>query len=93
MCHRVRDRWEPTQCTMGTFMVVAVSPVFGHAPHLVETGEDVAVEHLGAVGLVEAFDVGVLGGFARLDVDELDATILRPLLERRTDELRAVVQA
>jgi len=59
---------------MGTFVVVAVSPVFGHAPHLVEAGEDVAVEHFGAVGFVEAFDVGVLGRLAGLDVDELDAS-------------------
>lgn len=74
-------------------MVVAVPPVFGHAPHLVEVGEDVAVEYLGAVGLVEAFDVGVLGRLARLDVDELDTALFGPLLECFTDEFRAVVQA
>lgn len=85
--------WESAQCAMGSLLVVAVPPVLGHAPHLVEAGEDVAVEHLGAVGLVEAFDVGVLGRFAGLDVDEFDATILRPLLEHCTDELGPIVQA
>ena len=93
MCHRVRDRRKTAECTVGSFVVVAVSPVFGHAPNLAEAGEDVAVEHLGAVGFVEAFDVGILGRFAGLDVDEFDATILRPLLEHCTDELRPIVQA
>lgn len=78
---------------MGATMVVAVPPVFGHSAHLVEAGEHVAVEHFGAEGLVEAFDVGVLGRLAGLDVDEFDATSTGPLLERCTDELGAVVQA
>jgi len=73
-------------------MVVTVPPVFGHAPHFVEAGEDVAVEHLGAVGFVEALDVSVLGRLVGLGVNELDAALLRPLLERGTDELGAVVQ-
>lgn len=49
-------------------MVVAVAPVLGHAPDFVQAGEDVAVQDLGAEGAVEAFDVGVLGRLARLDV-------------------------
>ena len=52
MCHRVRDGWEPAQRAMGSFVVVAASPVLGHAPYLVEAGEDIAVEHLGTVGFV-----------------------------------------
>lgn len=45
---------------MGTLVVVAVSPVFGHTAHLVKAGEDVALQDLGAEGAIEAFDIGVI---------------------------------
>lgn len=78
---------------MEALVVVAVAPVLGHAPDLVQTGEDVAVQDLGAIRPVETFDVGVLGRLARLDVQQLDAVALGPLPQRGADELRAVVQA
>ena len=52
---------------MGTVVVVAVQPIGRHVTHFLQAVEDVAVEHLGAVGLVESFYIGVLRGFARLD--------------------------
>lgn len=52
---------------MGSLTVVAMAPFFGHAADLVQAGEDVAVQDLGAEGPIEAsFDVGVLGRLARL---------------------------
>lgn len=53
---------------MGSLMIVAIAPIFSHAADLVQAGEDVAVQDLGAEGPVEAFDVSVLGRLARLDV-------------------------
>lgn len=53
---------------MGSLVVVAVAPVLGHAAHLVQAGEDVTIQDLGAEGPVEALDVGVLGRLAGLDV-------------------------
>jgi hypothetical protein len=75
---------------MGPLMVVAVAPVLGHAAHLVQAGEDVAVQHLGAEGAIEALNVGILGRLAGLDVQQLDAVLLSPLPQRGTDELRPV---
>ena len=49
------------------------------------------VEHV-AVGLVEPFNLGVLRGFAGLDVLQGNALALRPLSQRVCDELRTVVQ-
>lgn len=49
---------------MGTMVVVAVQPIGRHVTHFLHAVEDVAVEHLGAVGLVESFDKGVLCGLA-----------------------------
>lgn len=43
------------------------------------TSEDVAVQHLGAVGLVEPFDIGVVRGLSGLSVIERDTFGLRPL--------------
>lgn len=78
---------------MWAVMVVTVSPVLSHSAHFVEIGEDVAVQHLRAEGAVESLDVGVLSRLARLDMDQFDATLLCPLVQRSADELRAVVQA
>ncbi|KEZ97958.1 hypothetical protein A11M_0108195 [Xanthomonas vasicola pv. vasculorum NCPPB 895] len=78
---------------MWSLVVVSMTPVLGHAPNLLERGEHEAIQHFCAEGAVEAFDVGVLGGLAGLDVDQGDAVLLCPLPERGADELRAVVQA
>lgn len=56
---------------MESLVVVSMAAVFGHAADLVQAGEDVAVQDLGAKGPVEAFDAGVLGRLARLDVQQL----------------------
>lgn len=52
---------------MGAVVVVAVQPISCHVAHFLQRLEHVAVQHLGAVGLVESFDIGVLSRFARLD--------------------------
>jgi hypothetical protein len=78
---------------MGSVVVVAVQPVGRHVTHFLQAVEHVAVEHLGAVGLVESFDIGVLRGLAGLDVLQGDSLALSPLGQGVGDELRAVVQA
>ena len=78
---------------MWPVVVVSVQPVGRHVPHFLEGVEHVAVQYLGAVGLVEAFDIGVLGGLAWLDVIEGDALGLRPFGQGVGDELGAIVNA
>ncbi len=79
---------------MGSVMVVAMQPIGRHIAHVLQAVEDVAIEHLVAVGLVESLDIGVLSGFARLDVLQGDPLALRPMGGQCVgDELRAVVQA
>jgi len=78
---------------MGSVVVVAVQPVGRHVTHFLQVVKYVAVEDFGAVDLFEALDIGVLRGFARLDVLQGDALALSPLGQRVGDELRAVVQA
>ena len=58
---------------MRSVMVVAALPVVGHASDFDQCGEDVAVQHFGAEGAVEALDVRVLSGLALLDVQQFDA--------------------
>lgn len=41
-------------------VVVAVQPIGPHVAYLLQRLEDMAVQHLGSVGLFEAFDMGVL---------------------------------
>jgi len=78
---------------MGSMVVVAVQPVGRHVTHFLQAVEDVAVEHLGSIGLVESFDIGVLRGLAGLDVIEGDTLALSPLGQSSGDEFGAVVQA
>jgi len=77
---------------MWTVVVVAMPPVFGHSANVVEGLEDVAVEDFGPEGSIESLDVGVLGRFARLDVDERNAVTGRPVLQGLADEFRPVVE-
>lgn len=60
---------------------------------LMQAGKGLAVQDLGAVGPVEAFNAGVLGWLVRLDVQQLYAVALRSLPQRSADELRAGVGA
>lgn len=78
---------------MRAVVVVAMLPVGGHPTDLVEAGEDIAVEHLGSQRSIESLDVCILGGLAGLDVDELDAVLLRPLLQELADQLWPVIEA
>jgi hypothetical protein len=77
---------------MRAMVLVAVTPVLGHAADLVQAGEHIAIEHLGAESAVEALDVRILGRLPGLDVEQLDAVPVRPGLERGTDELGTVVE-
>jgi hypothetical protein len=72
-------------------MVVSVSPVLGHAAYLIERGEDITIQNFGPKGAVEAFDVGVLSGLARLDVNQLNTVLLSPLAQGCTDKFWPVV--
>ena len=78
---------------MRSVVVVSVQPVGGHVSDLLQRIEHVAVQHLGSVGLVEAFVIGVLGGFAGLDAVEGNALRLGPLRQGMGDELGPVVHA
>lgn len=75
----VLDRWDVAEGFMGAMVVVSVQPVGRHVTHLLQAIEYAAVEHLGTVGLVESFDIGVLRGLSGLDVIESNALALRPL--------------
>jgi hypothetical protein len=55
--------------------------------------EDLSGEQLVSGPAVEAFDVGVLPRGSGVDEARLGATLPTPVLDRRSDELRAVVAA
>ena len=76
---------------MGPLFVVAGEPFFGHATHLAQGFEHVAIEHLLAIGSIEAFDVAVLHGLARLDKTQFNSMATRPPGQGLADELGPVV--
>lgn len=93
MFHTVLDRRDTVQRLMGPVVVISVQPVLGHLPYLVQSLEDIAVQHLGSVGLVESFNIGVLRRLSGLDVVEGNALELSPFSKGVGYELGAVVQA
>lgn len=49
---------------MGSMVVISMQPIGRHLSHFLQAVEEMAIQHLGAVGLVESLDIGVLrGGF------------------------------
>lgn len=78
---------------MGTMVVEALQPIGRPVTHFLQALDEVAVEHIGAVGFVESFEVAVLRGLAGLGVLQGNAHALSPLGQRVGDELWAVVRA
>ena len=78
---------------MWAVVVVSVQPVGGHLPNFLQRLEEVAVQNLGAVGLVESLDICVSCGLNWLDVIEGNALGLGPLRQGVGDEFRAAVRA
>ena len=76
---------------MRSVLVVLEHPPVGGLAYVLQSCEQVLVQHLLAEGPVEAFDVGVLVGFAGLDVLDRHGVGLGPLHEVLAQELRAVV--
>ena len=68
---------------MASLVIVAVAPVLGHALDLMQAGEDIAIQDLGAEGPDEAFDDGVLGRLARLAVQQFHAVPVGPTAAAR----------
>ena len=76
---------------MGSGVVVVPEPAVGDLADLAEILEQIGVENFLSVCAVEPFDVGVLVGFAGLDVPNFDSALLAPVHEDLRDDLRAVV--
>lgn len=64
---------------MRPFFVVALQPAFRDLAHLFQVLEQMRAQYLLAIGLVEAFNIGILVRFAGLDVAQLDAVSLAPV--------------
>jgi hypothetical protein len=78
---------------VGAVLVVVDQETPGRLTHILQSGEDVLIQHLFPIGAIEAFDERVLIRFARLDVTTGHAVGFGPLREDLAQELRAVVGA
>ena len=58
---------------MGTLFVVVNQPGIGLRLNLIDRIEQTRIKHLGAKAAVEAFDEGVLVGYARSSLDRYPA--------------------
>jgi len=72
-------------------MVVLVAPVFDEEASFCQRAEPMLVEAVVTEGAVEAFDEGVLSGFARLDVVDGDTRGLSPEMKGAAGKFGTVV--
>ena len=78
---------------MGPLAVVALEPGIREITHLADGFKRVRIKDLGAIAAIEAFDVGILIGFARLNVVQRHPVRLAPVDERLRDKFWPVVGA
>ena len=76
---------------MWSNLVVILTPDGDTLTGLSQGFQPVLVEAFVPELAIEAFDIGVLGGFARLDQDVLNASCLHPCHEGSASELGSVV--
>lgn len=69
---------------MRPLAVVVVSPLCDLVPGVCQVSEPSSIQALVSQSSVEAFDMAVLSGLARLDMDELDLTFFTPSQEMAT---------
>src|SRR5437764_11450740 len=80
-------RWrQASQRVVRSDLVVLGEPFLGELAHFGERVEQVGIEHLFAIGPIEALDVSVLIGLARLDEAQLD--VLTPCTGPRITSVR-----
>lgn len=87
------SRRYPSNRSVRSHLVVVLTPDGDDLASLGQGFEPVLVEAFVPELAVEALDVGVLGGFARLNQDVLNASCLHPCHEGSACELRAVVRS
>ena len=68
-------------------------PVFGHLSDLSERSKQVQIKQLISIGSIEAFDVGVLCWFSRLDEVEHYVVFIGPISQRQRDKLRTIIDS
>jgi len=86
-------RREAAQRLMRTVFVVIDEPTFSDCLDLLKVGEQMCIEHFGAVSAIEALDKGVLIRLSRLDIADRNALGRGPFSKGVGNHLRAVVQA
>jgi hypothetical protein len=57
---------------MGPFFIVVFPPSFGQFPDFRYVAENIPIKYSPSVASVEAFNVTVLSGFTRLNIDDVN---------------------
>lgn len=65
--------WEAAQRLMRAVFVVIDQPTIGNCLELLKVGEQMRIEHFGAISAIEPLDKGVLIRLARLDIADRNA--------------------
>lgn len=86
-------RREAAQRLMRAVFVVIDEPTFSDCLDVLKVGDQMCVEHFGAVCAIEALDKGVLIRLSRLDIAYRNALGRGPFGKGGGNHLRAVVQA
>ena len=72
-------------------VVIIISPVIRDVFDLLDRFKEIGIEDFTTIRTIEAFNVGVLSGFAWLNVMDVDVTALAVFHEAGTGKLWAIV--
>lgn len=77
----------------GAFVIVISYPFLGNTSYFIQTFKNICIQDLIPVGFVEAFNVGILCRFPRLDISKVDLIYPAPNFSNICYKLRSIIHA
>ena len=77
----------------GAFVIVISYPFLGNTSYFIQTFKNICIQDLIPVGFVEAFNVGILCRFPRLDISKVDLIYPAPNFSNICYKFRSILYA
>ena len=82
-----------SQRTVGAIAIVFLPPIFDDASSFLQSVEQISIQAFLSKLADKAFNIGILPGTARGDVDRLATLLCQPVLHPAGDQFRSIITA